>query len=168
MPRSSCQLDHPREDHSCFVKLFSGPCSASLASLEEGPYFLVCEADPVMLMSEKGLCSFMLLVDDLLLLVPRQISWATPVGLLHLCTLELMSLEVCLPFLGSTPLLQLAWLFLWNALLASPLLWLLPPALFEEVTPDASRWSSILSIASVGTLEPLWFVLVCYLPYSPL
>lgn len=39
MPRSSCQLDHPREDHSCFVKLFGGPCSASLASLEEGPLF---------------------------------------------------------------------------------------------------------------------------------
>lgn len=39
MPRGSCQLDHPREDHSYFVKLFSGSCSTYLTFREEDHYF---------------------------------------------------------------------------------------------------------------------------------
>lgn len=41
-------------------------------------------------------------------------------------------------------------------------------ALFEEVTIGASRWSATLYIARLSTMDPLCFVLVCYLPHSSL
>lgn len=104
MHRGSYQPDHPCEDCSCFIKTFVWWIMSRIFGPPRGGFlFLKSARRTFMLMLNEMGCALLYSVRMVISYLHRDGRLTTPVALLYLLTLEILSLEVYFFSLRSSP-----------------------------------------------------------------